>query len=62
MRSDGSFRIVVAHQDPGVPNWIDTAGHDHGIMGLRWVRADASPLPSCRVVNVAEIRKLTAER
>jgi hypothetical protein len=62
LRRDGSFQLVVAHQDPGVPNWIDTAGHDHGIMGLRWVRADASPLPTCRVVKTPELKELTAER
>jgi hypothetical protein len=24
--SDGSFTYVVAHQDPGVYNWLDTGG------------------------------------
>ncbi|MBW2362238.1 MAG: DUF1214 domain-containing protein, partial [Deltaproteobacteria bacterium] len=24
--ADGSFRIVLAHRDPGLPNWMDTAG------------------------------------
>ncbi len=24
--SDGVFRAVVAHRDPGVANWLDTAG------------------------------------
>lgn len=51
---DGSLRIVVAHRDPGHPNWIETTGHAHGTMGLRWVRADAHPRPVCRVVPVAE--------
>jgi hypothetical protein len=45
----------VAHEDPGKPNWMDTAGHDHGIMGVRWVRADALPEPKCRVVKLAEL-------
>jgi hypothetical protein len=26
LEDDGSFRIIVAHRDPGVPNWLDTAG------------------------------------
>ncbi len=52
---DGSFALIVAHRDPGRPNWIDTAGHDHGTMGLRWVRADALPEPQCRVVKLAEL-------
>jgi hypothetical protein len=46
---DGSVRIVVAHDDPGEPNWISTTGHTHGIMGLRWVRAQSFPMPDCRV-------------
>jgi hypothetical protein len=50
--NDGSFRLVVAHRDPGMPNWIETAGHDHGTMLLRWVLADRHPEPLCRVVSV----------
>jgi len=46
---DGSFRLVVAHADPGHPNWIDTAGHRHGIMGLRWVAAETHPPATTRV-------------
>lgn len=56
LRDDGSFQLVVAHEDPGHPNWLDTAGHHHGTMGVRWVRADAHPKPACRVVKLAELR------
>jgi len=55
LEEDGSVRLVVAHEDPGVANWIDTAGHDHGIMGVRWVRAASHPEPKTRVVPLAEI-------
>jgi hypothetical protein len=55
LRPDGSFRLVVAHQDPGDRNWIDTAGHERGTMLLRWVRAPEHPLPSCRVVKRADL-------
>ena len=55
LREDGSFRLVVAHEDPGVPNWISTAGHEHGTMGLRWVLADALPEPRTRVVKLSEL-------
>jgi hypothetical protein len=53
--ADGGVRLVVAHRDPGVPNWIDTAGHARGTMGLRWVKADAHPTPECRVVKHADV-------
>ena len=26
LEPDGSFRIVVSHTNPGVANWLDTAG------------------------------------
>lgn len=48
--ADGVVRLVVAHTDPGTPNWVDTCGHSHGIMGLRLVRAESHPAASCRVV------------
>jgi hypothetical protein len=48
---DGSVRIIVAHRDPGHPNWIQTVGHDRGTMCFRWVKADEHPQPRCRVVK-----------
>ena len=53
---DGSFQIVLAHRDPGVPNWLQTAGHDHGTMGLRWVNAKEHPKPDCQVVPLSQLR------
>jgi hypothetical protein len=52
---DGSFRLVVAHGDPGIPNWVDTAGHSCGTMGLRWVKASRHPQPRVRVVDAATL-------
>jgi hypothetical protein len=47
---DGKVRVVVAHQDPGVANWLDTAGHSEGPIILRCVRTDTAPVPTTRVV------------
>ena len=30
LQPDGSYRIVIAHRDPGVPNWLDTEGRPFG--------------------------------
>jgi hypothetical protein len=49
-------RLVVAHEDPGVDNWLDTAGHARGTMCLRWVGADSHPDPSTRVMKRVELR------
>ncbi|NIP13508.1 MAG: DUF1214 domain-containing protein [Pseudomonadales bacterium] len=57
-RPDGSVRIVVAHQDPGVPNWISTVGHASGTMSFRWIRAEAAPEPATRVVKIADVPSL----
>ena len=57
--ADGSVRLVVSHQDPGVPNWIETAHHREGTMCWRWYRihTDSEPVqPGCRLVKLNEIR------
>lgn len=33
---DGNFTLVVAHQDPGIHNWLDTSGLRRTILGHRW--------------------------
>jgi hypothetical protein len=53
---DGSVRLVVAHEDPGVGNWLDTAGHSRGTMCLRWIRAAEHPRPRTRVVKLRDLR------
>jgi len=54
-RDDGSFRLIVAHRDPGLPNWVDTAGHARGTMALRWVKAEGHPQPRVRVVATSDL-------
>lgn len=54
--ADGVFRGVIAHRDPGVPNWLDTAGHRQGSIAARFLLADAAPVPSLRAVPFADLR------
>ncbi|MDP6243412.1 MAG: hypothetical protein QF462_08790, partial [Myxococcota bacterium] len=54
--NDGSVRIVIAHRDPGVPNWLDTAGHARGGLALRWVGAEHPPSPSTRVAEIDSLQ------
>jgi hypothetical protein len=59
LREDGGLRIVVAHRDPGVPNWIDVAGHTRGAMVWRWNHANPLPeLPRSRIVPFNEVARL----
>ncbi len=55
LSQDGSVRIVVARRDPGVANWLDTAGHDRGGLALRFVAADEIPETKTRVVKLVEL-------
>ena len=52
---DGSVRLIVAHENPGRPNWIETAGHTSGTMCFRWVRAEEHPQPRTRVVKLSSL-------
>lgn len=54
--ADGSVRLIIAARDPGLGNWIDTAGHQRGTMCLRWVRAQTHPLPATQVCQLAALR------
>jgi hypothetical protein len=54
-RPDGSVQVVVAAQNKGFDNWIDTVGHEEGTMCWRWVRADGHPEPQTRVVKLSEL-------
>jgi hypothetical protein len=67
--SDGLVRVVVCERDPGVANWLDTAGHSNGAMILRCVRTSTAPTPTARVVPFddiatalpADTKRLTAD-
>ncbi len=56
LNDDGILRIVVAHRDPGVPNWLDTIDRPTGVIQGRWAGASSQPLPSIRRVPLAEVR------
>jgi hypothetical protein len=52
----GRVRVVVAHRDPGVPNWLSMAGHGRGVLGVRWVGRDIDDVvPETNVVPVASL-------
>jgi hypothetical protein len=60
LNTDGSVTIVVAARDPGVGNWLDTAGHREGFILFRSYAAKHNPLPDCRVVKLSDVKKAVA--
>jgi hypothetical protein len=56
--ADGRFRCVIAHRDPGVPNWLDTAGHPEGMIQYRWVWTRNNPAPTLSRVRFDAVRSL----
>ena len=54
LEPDGTVKVIVAARDPGHPNWLDTAGHARGTIGVRWVgKGVENVVPSARVVRLA---------
>jgi hypothetical protein len=54
--SDGLVRVVLCAEDPGVANWLDTAGHSNGPIILRCVRTKTAPTPTTRLVPFDDIQ------
>ncbi|CAN7380894.1 DUF1214 domain-containing protein [Phenylobacterium sp. LjRoot225] len=55
---DGVLRIVVSARDPGVPNWLDTAGYPRGLVQARWTGCPAPPPLVVRKASLVEVRRL----
>jgi hypothetical protein len=53
---DGRVRLVLAHDDPGVPNWIDTEGQPEGMLVYRSIGTRSRPAPESRILPVGELR------
>ena len=49
---DGRWTIYLAKEDPGLGNWIGTAGHSDGIVFVRWLLSEEHPeRPSSELVK-----------
>jgi hypothetical protein len=52
---DGAVRIVVAHERPNHPNWVETAGHNMGTLCWRWIGAKEHPPVSAKVIKFSDL-------
>jgi len=56
MDDDGVVRLVLAHDDPGVANWLDTQGFAEGNLTYRNLLSQHGAAFRTRVVKAADLR------
>jgi hypothetical protein len=49
--ADGFLRFVMAGEDRGIANWLDTLGRQVGVMQLRWTGCAEAPVLTFRLVD-----------
>ena len=65
--ADGSYSYAIAPVDPGIANWIDSAGLHNGLALLRWQAVPPGVnkddlIRECRVVTLSELDGLDVPR
>jgi hypothetical protein len=59
LEPDGSFRMVIAHEDPHMPNWIDTEHRPFGMVFWRFFLPEGDiETPHAQVVKFADLANL----
>lgn len=57
LEPDGRFRMVIAHEDPGLSNWLDTEGNAFGMVFWRFFLAEGDvETPASEVVKLADLK------
>lgn len=55
--TDGRYRFVLSHQDPGVANWLDPAGHSEGAIMFRLQKAKSVVSPEMKLVPFVDLAR-----
>lgn len=53
---DGRYRAVVAAEDPGMANWLDSSQHPEGIFSVRYQLSGEQPPPMVKLMKLSELR------
>jgi hypothetical protein len=54
---NGQFRVIIAHSDPGLPNWIDTEGRGFGLVFWRFMLPEGEiETPQAEVVPFSQLK------
>jgi Protein of unknown function (DUF1214) len=60
--SDGKFRAILSKQDPGFANWLDTGGHNYGMLIGRWYRCSSHPVPTITRLKISAVSDYLGDR
>lgn len=60
--SDGAYRFVISAKDPGIQNWLDTAGFQRGVILLRYDGMHDREIPRAhwpqlKKIKLSELRR-----
>lgn len=56
LEDNGSFKMIIAHEDPGLPNWLDTEGKLFGMVFWRFFLVESeAETPLAEVVKFSEL-------
>ncbi|MBV6416412.1 MAG: hypothetical protein CMLOHMNK_00973 [Steroidobacteraceae bacterium] len=58
LEDDGELIVVIAHDDPGLPNWLDPSGYAEGYVTYRWMHAQTCPEPQATQVKAADLFRI----
>jgi hypothetical protein len=53
---DGAIRLVIAHRDPGVQNWLDATGHPAVFMSPRWAYSKTPPTEQWPTLSATKVK------
>ncbi len=62
LEPDGSFQMILAHRDPGLPNWLDTEGRAFGLIFWRFMLPEG-PIekPEAKLIPFASLKAMAEE-
>jgi hypothetical protein len=57
VNDDGSFKMILAHEDPGLPNWMSTEGNAFGLVFWRFFLVEGDvDTPQVELVKFADLK------
>ena len=58
--SDGNVHYVISNKDPGVANWLETAGHLRGFVFMRWqgIEGELQNHPNATLLPIDGVRDI----